>query len=119
MDKNNCDFDSAIRAHSRWKFHLKDVIEKGYSNFTITQVADCHACEFGKWLDSKHGKALPGYQEFVKLHQQFHQEAASIMQLALEGEKEKALEKMQLGSHFNQLASELINRLAEVRDLRR
>lgn len=115
MLKQAVDFDKIIQSHSRWKFHLKDAIEQGKSYFNIAEVRNPHACQFGEWLDSPEGKKIPHYQEIVELHRDFHQEAAHILQLALDEEKEAALEKMKLGSDFNQLTAKLINHLANIK----
>jgi hypothetical protein len=106
--------DQVIWAHSRWKVHLKEAIKTGKSDFTVEEVRNPHACPFGQWLDSKEGRTLPHYSEIVQLHQDFHQEAAEILNLALSGQKEEAASRVQLGSNFNQLTAKLVNQLAEI-----
>lgn len=118
MLKQAVDFDKIIQSHSRWKFHLKDAVEQGKSNFTVVEVRNPHLCQFGQWLDSPEGKKTPHYQELFELHRHFHEEAANILQLALHKQKEAALEKMKLGSQFNQLAAKLINHLAEIKHMK-
>lgn len=106
--------DKAIWAHSRWKIHLKDAIETGQSEFTVEQTRNHHTCAFGQWLDSLEGKRFPDYQKIDQLHQAFHEEASHILSLALAGHKNEAADKMQLGSQFNQLTAQLVNKLAEI-----
>ncbi len=115
MHKIHADFDKMIQSHSRWKFRLKDIIEHGKSDLVIADVRNAHLCSFGQWLDSAEGRKLPYYKELVELHRDFHDEAASILQIALSAQKEEALEKMKLGSHFNQIAAKLINKIADIK----
>ncbi len=110
------DLDEVIQAHSHWKTHLKKAIEAGKCNHSVLDVADEHQCTFGQWLDSPTGKSLPHYNDIAEMHRTFHKEAAHILRLALQGNKEEALENMKLGSHFNQLTAKLVNKLAEIKD---
>lgn len=109
------DLDEVIQAHSRWKNHLKKAIEVGKCDHSVLEVADEHNCKFGQWLDSPTGKTLPDYHEITDVHRQFHKEASRILKLALQGNKEEALECMKLGSSFNQLAAKLVNKLADIK----
>jgi len=115
MHKIHADFDKMIQSHSRWKFHLKDVIEHGKSDLVIADVRNSHLCLFGQWLDSAEGRKLPYYKELVELHREFHNEAANILQMAVNAQKEMALEKMKLGSRFNQIAAKLIDKIADIK----
>ncbi|MDM8565686.1 CZB domain-containing protein [Candidatus Halobeggiatoa sp. HSG11] len=106
--------DKAIWAHSRWKIHLKQAIETGKSDFSVENTSNPHVCVFGQWLDSKEGKNLPEYDTIVDLHNNFHIEAANILDLALKGNASEANSKMQMGSKFNQLTARLVNKLANI-----
>ena len=106
--------DKAIWAHSRWKVHLKQAIETGQSDFSVADVQNPHTCAFGKWLDSAVGKSLPDYSQIFELHKKFHEEASQILELALIGKTHEATEQMKLGSHFNQLTAQLVNKLADI-----
>ena len=112
MDKET--IDKAIWAHSRWKVHLKKAIATGQSDFSIRDVQNPHTCVFGKWLDSAAGKSLPSYSQIFELHKKFHEEASHILELALMGQTNEATEQMKLGSHFNQLTAQLVNKLADI-----
>ena len=105
-----------IAAHNLWKFHLKNAIETGHSNFTIEEIQNFHACTFGKWLDSTEGRKLPNYLEIFELHKRFHEEASMVLQLALRGCPSEALTKMREGSQFSQLTSQLIEILANIEE---
>ena len=109
-------FEKAIVAHSQWKYHLKKAVQTGQSRFTVEEATNPHVCEFGKWLDSAEGKILPEYSELLELHNNFHEEASIILELALTGKKNEAEEKMQFGSRFSQLTSKLVNRMAALKE---
>lgn len=117
--KLSIDFDEVIQRHSHWKFLLKQSVEQGHSDFTVFDARNCHLCDFGKWLDSFEGKRLPDYLEVMELHQHFHEEAANVLNLALQGRRTAALEGLKLGSPFNQATAKLINKLGEIRNLSR
>lgn len=102
----------AIVIHNKWKFDLKNAIETGQSDFTVDDIQNTHLCTLGKWLDSVEGKCLPDYFKIVELHRKFHHEAGKILYLALTGQPSQAIAKMQLGSLFSQLSSQLIDKLA-------
>jgi hypothetical protein len=108
------ELQKAIAVHSQWKYRLQQAIRTGKSHTKIEDVKNAHLCELGKWLDSPAGKTLLGYAEIVKVHQAFHEEAAHILTLALEGKKTEAEARMQLGSYFGQLTAKLVNKLAEL-----
>lgn len=115
MHKYSIDFDKMIQSHSHWKFRLKEAIEHGKSDFVVTDARNPHLCQFGQWLDSVEAKKMPNYSEIVELHRDFHDEAANILYMALHNQKEIAIEKMKLGSEFNQLAAGLINKIADIK----
>ncbi|BAP56092.1 hypothetical protein THII_1795 [Thioploca ingrica] len=104
----------AITTHSHWKYNLQQAIKTGKSPTTVDEVKNAHRCELGKWLDSAAGKALPGYAEINKIHQDFHEEAADILKLALAGKQSEAQIRMQLGSYFGQLTAKLVNKLSDL-----
>jgi hypothetical protein len=114
--KSLIDLDHTILHHTHWKYHLKQAIEAGQSELTVIGARNPHLCAFGKWLDSTEGKMLPHYLEIVELHQHFHEEAAKVLDLALQGQTSQAREGLQLGSPFNQATAKLINKLGEIRE---
>jgi len=111
------DLNRVIQSHSQWKNRLKKAIEKGEFDFVdVDEIANEHKCQFGQWLDSQTGKMLPDYNEVVAIHIAFHKEAARILELALQGHQDEALEAMKLGSRFNQLTAQLVNKLADIKE---
>jgi hypothetical protein len=109
-------FDEAILVHSQWKKRLKKAIETSTSDLTPKEAKDYHNCSFGQWLDSKDSKKLPHHSELLEMHRKFHEEAAMILELALQGAKAEAIERIALGSQFGQLTAKLINKLVDIRD---
>jgi len=107
--------DDIIYAHSLWKLRLKQAISAGNSEFDVDTVRDFHICVFGQFLDSAEAKQLPNYQVINTLHQAFHAEAADILQLALNGLTQQAQQRMQSGSEFMQLTTQLVNHLADMK----
>ncbi|GEM_PF-678480 len=104
----------AIVMHNRWKFDLKQAIATGQSHILVEEAQNPLLCSFGKWLYSAEGIILPNYLELVELHGEFHKEAANILHLALTGESSEAIARMQLGSDFSRISSNLIDKLAEI-----
>jgi hypothetical protein len=108
------ELNQAITVHSHWKYRLQQAIKTGKCAFTVNEVKNAHLCDLGKWLDSPAGRTLPNHIEIAKIHQAFHEEAAYILALALEGKVAEAETRMQLGSHFGQLTAQLVNQLSEL-----
>ncbi len=113
--KLSLDFDVVIQSHSHWKYLLKNAIQQGQSEHTVTDARNPHHCAFGQWLYSPAGKTLPDYLEIVEMHKQFHEEAANVLELALRKQTNQALEGLKLGSPFNQASAKLINKLTDIR----
>jgi len=111
------DFDQVIHNHSHWKYLLKNAIESGQSEFTVVNARDAHQCAFGKWLYSPDGKSLPHYSKVVELHQRFHEEAAKVLELALQGQFYRASEQLKFGSSFSQASVDLVNELSRIREI--
>ncbi|MDH5181801.1 MAG: CZB domain-containing protein [Gammaproteobacteria bacterium] len=84
--------NKGIAAHGMWKQRLLDAIKTGRSEWTPTIVCQDNQCEFGKWLYncSNDEKASPHYEKIRNLHAHFHQNAASVLELALKGNKTAA-----------------------------
>lgn len=80
---------TAIGLHGIWITRLKTAITTGISNVTPEIAARDDCCDFGKWLyDSAIDASVresAAYKVITRLHQEFHQSAASILTLALNG----------------------------------
>lgn len=103
-----------IWAHSLWKSHLRKAVALKDSHFSVADAGNDKKCEFGKWLLSEEAQRLENHAKLVELHQHFHQQAAQILQLALQGNRHEALAAMELGSCFSKLTSQLVNLLNEL-----
>ncbi|WP_028025436.1 CZB domain-containing protein [Enterovibrio calviensis] len=110
------EIDNAVGAHGAWKQKLRTAINTGECESTPDKVKQDNNCSFGKWLhhriDGEH-KRSDFYKEVVDLHAAFHREAGAILELALNGDKDTANERMKLGSQFAVLSANLT---AKMRD---
>lgn len=94
-DKLEQHLTDALAAHSKWKLRLKTAITVGKFNQTVADVRRCDLCEFGKWIENaenfdamtKQGKP---YRITRRLHQEFHEAAAAVLDHAINGRMEKA-----------------------------
>jgi methyl-accepting chemotaxis protein len=113
---NSCEeISKAIAAHGQWKMKLRKAIDTGECESTPFRVKqDCN-CAFGKWLHYRIDpkvKASPQYPKIVQLHASFHEEAGSILDLALYGDKEEARSLIGLGSQFSRISAELTKEMS-------
>ena len=108
------EINKAISAHSKWKFTLRKAIETGVCESTPERVKqDCN-CSLGKWLHYRLDESLklsPLYIEIVEAHAAFHQEAGSILELALSGQHVEAEARIERGSVFAKLSASLVKKL--------
>lgn len=99
---------AAILAHGMWKSHLAMAIGSGQSKFAVADAKKDDGCQFGKWLLGDPAlKRSPRFAEVRALHASFHQEAAKVLALALEGKKDEARAAMASGSGFETTSSSL------------
>lgn len=110
--------ENALNAHSKWKVRLLDAIKESKSDFKVEEVQKDNACEFGKWLyslsdsDRKVAESL----NIKELHANFHKEAATILELAVNGKKTEALAKMDFGGGYRQITGKLVVALTKWKD---
>ncbi len=105
----------AISAHGGWKNKLRTIAETGQSEVTVEHVRADNNCAFGKWLHTRIEpgyKQSPHYQNALKLHAEFHVEAAKVLAHGIKGEKEQAFELMSLSSDFTQISAKLTKELS-------
>jgi len=99
----------AIVAHTAWKKRLREIIDTGENNYDV----DPEHCEFGKLL-SEYVDELSVYEQYsrvVVLHNEFHEEAAKIIQLALTGQKDEANVAIEYGKKFDNTSQDLVKNL--------
>jgi hypothetical protein len=97
INMNKDKINEVIWTHSQWKAHLRKAIEMQTSHLNVADAGNDKKCAFGKWLMSV---------------EDFHQQAAQILQIALDGHRHKAQEAIALGSPFNRLTAELVNMIS-------
>ena len=111
----NDEIVKAIAAHGTWKVRLNDAIAKGTADVTVAEVAPDNKCTFGKWLYGPDfpaaEKALALYGDVVKLHAEFHKEAANVLRMALNGERQQASAAMGIGSAYSRASANLVKAL--------
>lgn len=113
------EINQAISAHGQWKNKLRDAIETGQCESTPDKVKMDNNCSFGKWLHYKIGpdeKKSAHYNTVVKMHADFHKEAGSILELALNGNKEEAQQRIGFGSKFAALSASLTSEMKRWKD---
>lgn len=110
------EIDLAIGAHGSWKQKLRIAIDTGICESTPEKVRCDNNCSFGKWLHERIDpsvKVSQYYKDAVVLHAEFHREAGDILEMALNGQKEEALELIKLGSYFSKKSSALTKTLQD------
>lgn len=110
------EIDKAISAHGMWKQKLRTAIDTGECESTPAKVKKDNNCAFGKWLHERietSAKSSPCCSEVVNLHAQFHNEAGTILDLALKGDKESANIRMSLGQDFSKYSASLTKKMKE------
>ena len=104
------EIQEAIGAHGLWKGRLHTAVETGNSKFTAASVAEDSQCAFGKFLYSNTDPAIRNsahWRTCLDLHSRFHQSAAHVLQLVLNGNKEAAQKAMDPQSDFFKLSRSL------------
>ena len=103
------EINEAIASHGFWKFHLKQAIETGESDWTVPQLRRNDACAFGEWLSGLPAGEQTGehWREIHDLHTQIHTQAADVLQLAFDGKKEDAQAALAFGSPFSVTSAKL------------
>ena len=117
MDKSK--IDNAISAHCKWVMRLLAAIETGGSEFDPKTVKTDNNCEFGKWMYGELAAeigASPIFTEIKTFHAKFHQAAAAILELALQGRKDEAVVLLRSGGDFKNAQDALIRKLKELRE---
>ncbi len=101
--------DGAIAAHAKWKWHLRQAIDTGLSEWTVERVRPDDLCDFGRWLHNLPLSERMGehFRAVHDLHAKFHQEAAHVLDLALSGNRADATAALAIGSPFATVSSKL------------
>ena len=111
------DMDAAINAHERWKARLMDYLE-GRTTVGLDPAVvrrDDH-CALGRWLHGVGGELLgdqPAYALLMARHQYFHEQAALLVELAQQGEWDKAVQVLNGGYRYG--SSQVVLLLKELK----
>ncbi|MFN3440147.1 MAG: CZB domain-containing protein [Acidovorax sp.] len=98
------DIDAAINAHERWKSRLMDYLE-GRTSYGVDPALvrrDTHSA-LGRWLHGVGAEVLgdqPTYPLLLARHKYFHEQAANLVELAQQGEWDKAVQVLNGGYRY-------------------
>lgn len=110
------EINKAIAAHGKWKQKLRLAIDTGECESTPDKVKMDNNCSFGKWLHERidpSAKKSTHYREVVALHALFHQEAGTILELALAGNTQEANARMGITRDFSKHSADLTRKMKE------
>lgn len=109
----NAQLSNAIGAHGAWKMRLRVAAMNGDTSEVMERAGDCHACDFGRWLDglSADLRTKPEARETIGLHEAFHKSAGRVAQMIAQGKKDAALSM--LDGEFNEASSALKTAVAK------
>lgn len=99
--------DRAIVAHNLWKARFKEAISTGNINFSVDFVKSDRNCDFGKWIYSINLINCEHWRKVVDLHSKFHQTAAKVLELIIQGKTKEAEEMLSLSGEFSQISANL------------
>jgi hypothetical protein len=102
--------DAALAAHAQWKKRLQDAVATGQSEFKADTVKKDNACQFGQWL---YGLPLDDTKsdDYIKVkafHADFHKTAGEILEFALTGKKQEAMQKLDTGGSYGAATGKLV-----------
>ena len=111
------DIDAAINAHERWKARLMDYLEgRSAEKMDPDVIRQDHRSALGNWLHGV-GAATMGNQAAFPLlmarHQYFHEQAAHMIELAQQGEWDKAVQVLNGG--YRHGSSQIVLLLKELK----
>lgn len=109
------EINDAIGAHGAWKLKLRTAISMGKSDVEPKTVRCDDRCTFGRWLygpsiDARTRAGKP-YQVVHRLHREFHEAAATVLESALAGRKDHATEV--LDGDFRERSEKLVRALTK------
>jgi methyl-accepting chemotaxis protein len=109
--------NAAITSHARWKGQLTEAIDRGQLPDPISVRAD-DRCDLGKWI---HGAGTAyqtevEYQNLKLLHAQFHETAASVVEIIINDNKANAKVELESGT-LAEASMKVINAISNVQKL--
>jgi predicted RNase H-like nuclease (RuvC/YqgF family) len=101
----------AVGDHGMWKKTLKNAVDTGEINVQISTIKAENQCSFGKWLYgstiTEKEKNSSHYQEVRELHSAFHEKASEVAQLAISGQKARAMKMLEVNGEFTKASAAL------------
>jgi len=116
MSSQRSKITQAIAVHKMWADTLRTAIKsERIGGIKIEKIRRDDQCELGTWLAQDHTKgnlySAKDFDEAIRLHQNFHQCAANILELVQAGNIESANDMMRDGGQFAECSSALIRSL--------
>jgi hypothetical protein len=111
------DIDAAINSHERWKARLMDYLE-GRTSYGVDPALvrrDTHSA-LGRWLYGVGADALgdqPAYALLLVRHRYFHEQAAMLVELAQQGDWDRAVQVLNGGYRYG--SSQVVLLLKELK----
>lgn len=111
------DIDAAINSHERWKARLMDYLE-GRTSYGVDPALvrrDTHSA-LGRWLYGVGAEVLgdqPAYGLLLVRHKYFHEQAATLVELAQQGEWDRAVQVLNGGYRYG--SSQIVLLLKELK----
>jgi Chemoreceptor zinc-binding domain len=104
----------AIGHHGRWLNDLLHAIGGGRTRLAAEDAGREDACAFGQWLlTSEDARGSPEFSTIRALHAKFHEEAAKVVGLALQGRGAEAQAATDSRSAYMKASSELMRAMIE------
>ena len=111
------DIDAAINAHERWKVRLMDYLEgRTTEGLDPALVRRSDHSALGRWLHGVGGELLgdqPAYPLLMARYQYFHEQAATLVELAQQGEWDRAVQVLNGGYRYG--SSQVVLLLKELK----
>jgi len=101
----------AVGDHGTWKKTLKNAVDTGEIKIQISAIQADNQCSFGKWLYgstiTENEKNSRHYQQVLELHSAFHEKASEVAQLAISGQKARAMKMLEVNGEFTTASANL------------
>ena len=109
--------NAAITSHARWKGQLREAIDRGQLPDPSSVRAD-DRCDLGKWIygEGKAYQTASEYQDLKILHAQFHETAASVVEIIISDDKANARAELESGA-LAAASMKVINAISKVQKL--
>ncbi|QQR68694.1 MAG: CZB domain-containing protein [Alphaproteobacteria bacterium] len=109
--------NGAILAHAKWKTRLRDALQTGKCDVSVTDAGKNNVCPFGQWLYGSEiqasDKKSAHYETVCKLHTAFHQKAAMVLDMILKGQRAEAEKHMQTEGDYTKASADLTHAVTE------